>query len=279
MSANPGASDWIAARGEKWAAQLSRMEPTLRPVDEPLLHALRLDAPFRIAEVGCGGGGTALEISRQAPVGSVVHGFDISPGLIDLARRRPQPDARAISFEVADMATAAPEEAYDRLVSRFGVMFFDDPRAAFANLSRWLRPGGRFAFAVWGPPSDNLWMTRVRDVVAQIIDVPGTNPEAPGPFRYAEADKLLALLEGAGLGELELRDWRGALPLGGGLPPEEAARFSLSAFGSFSEQLADAGEGALDEARRALTTCLSGYQQDGAVVMDARVHIVTGARP
>ncbi len=278
MSYNPGATDWSAARGEKWGAQLAGMESTLLPVDEPLIRALRLEAPSRVAEVGCGGGGTAMEILRRAPAGSVVHGFDISPGLVEMARRRPRPDERAIAFEVADMATAAPERPYDRLVSRFGVMFFDDPPAAFANLARWLAPGGRFAFAVWGRPSDNLWMTQVREVVAQIIDVPGTNPEAPGPFRYAEADKLLALLEGAGLGELELRDWRGALPIGGSLPPEEAASFALSAFASFGEQLAGAGEGVLDEARRSLTSCFSRYHQDGAVRMDARVQIVTGAR-
>jgi SAM-dependent methyltransferase len=100
-----------------------------------------------------------LEILRRAP-GSVVHGFDLSPALIELARSRKRSDERAFAFEIADMATApAPEEPYDRLFSRFGIMFFDDPLAAFANLVRWLASGGRFAFAVWGPPAENPWMT------------------------------------------------------------------------------------------------------------------------
>lgn len=279
MNQNPTASDWSAARGKKWCARLLDMEATLMPIDEPLTRALRLAGPCRIAEVGCGGGGTAMAVLRRAPVGSVVHGFDISPDLIAVARGRARPDEPAINFEVADMTTATAEEPYDRLVSRFGVMFFADPQAAFANLARWLRPGGRFAFAVWGALSDNPWMTSVREAVARVIELPRTNPDAPGPFRYADADELLALLERAGFTGLDVHDWRGALPIGGGLSPAEAARFALASFSSFGELLAKAGDHALDEAHRSLTSCLSHHQQDGAVRMDACVHIVTGARP
>ena len=280
MKENPAASDWAAARGEKWRAQLSGMEAMLTPVDEPLIRALHLDLPCRIAEIGCGGGGTALQILRRAPAGSVVHGFDISPTLIELARDRARPDERAVAFEIADMATAAaPELPYGRLVSRFGIMFFDDPLAAFANLVRWLAPGGRFAFAVWGRPVENPWMTSVREVVAEVVDMPPPDAEAPGPFRYAETDKLLSLLDRAGFGELEVRDWRGTLAIGGGLPTAEAANFALASFSSFGELLANAGDAALNDARQSLTERFSGHEQDAAVRMDACVHIVTGVSP
>jgi ubiquinone/menaquinone biosynthesis C-methylase UbiE len=137
MNENPAASDWAVARGKKWRAQVAGMEAMIKPVDEPLIHALHLDAPCRIADIGCGGGGTTLETLRRAPAGSVVHGFDISPALIEVARDRARPYERAIAFEIADMATAtAPEEPYDRLASGFAIMFFDDPPAAFANLFR-----------------------------------------------------------------------------------------------------------------------------------------------
>jgi SAM-dependent methyltransferase len=278
MNENPAASDWGAARGDKWRAQISGMEAMLTPIDEPLIRDLQLDAPCRVADVGCGGGGTALEILRRAPAGSVVHAFDISPGLVQLARGRTLPDERNIVFEVADMATATPDRAYDRLISRFGVMFFDDPRAAFANLVRWLVPGGRFAFAVWGRPSENPWVSSVREVVAGIVEMPPVDPEAPGPFRYAEAGKLLALLDGAGFGDLDMRDWEGALPIGGGLPPAEAAHFALRAFSSFGELLAKAGDEALNNAHQALTARFSRHQEDGVVQMGARVHIFTGTR-
>ena len=279
MNENAEGTDWAAARGERWRAQLPGMEAMLTPVDEPLIRALNLDVPCRVADIGCGGGGTTLEILRRAPAESVVHGFDVSPALIEFARSRKRPDDGAIDFEIADMATAIPPGGpNDRLVSRFGIMFFDDPPAAFANLVRWLEPGGRFAFAAWGRPSENPWMTSVRQVVAEIIDLPTPDPEAPGPFRYAEADKLLTLLERAGCGELDVSDWRGVLPIGGGLPAAEAANFALASFSSFDELLTEAGNEALNDARRALTARLSLHQQDGAVWMDAYVHIFTGAR-
>lgn len=180
MSETPTANEWTAARGEKWLAQLAGMEAMLAPVDEPLISALNLDAPLRIADFGCGGGGTTMEILRQAPAGSVVHGFDVSPALIELARSRKRSDDSSLAFEIADIATNVPQQLYDRLVSRFGIMFFDDPPAAFANLARWLAPGGRFAFAVWGSPAGNPWMTTVRQAVAEVIDLPAADPEAQG---------------------------------------------------------------------------------------------------
>ena len=102
---------------------------------------------------------------------------------------------------------------------------------------------------------------------------------APGPFRYGEADQLLALLDRADYGELEVRDWRGAIPIGGGLPAAEAAHFALASFSSFAALLAEAGNEAYNNADQLLTERFSRYQQDGAVRMDACVHIFTGARP
>jgi SAM-dependent methyltransferase len=279
VNQTPAASDWGTARGEKWRAQLTGMEAMLAPVDPVLIQALHLDAPYRIADVACGGGGTTLEIFRRAPANTIVHGFDISPTLIEVARARTLPDERSIAFKVANIATApAPEEPYDRLASRFGVMFFDDPQAAFANLLDWLRPGGQFAFAVWGPLAENPWMTSVREVLAEIVDIPPSDPEAPGAFRYAESSKLLTLLDRAGFRELDVRDWRGDLPMGGGMPAAEAAHFALASFSSFSELLAEAGDEVLNNARQSLTAHFSRHQQDGVVRMGARVHIVTGAR-
>jgi hypothetical protein len=122
-------------------------------------------------------------------------------------------------------------------------------------------------------------MASVRQVVAEIIDLPPTDPEAPGPFRYAEAGKLLTLLDRAGFVQLDVTDWRGTLPIGGGLPAAEAANFALASFSSFGEQLAEAGYGALDDARQSLTARFSPHQKDGAVLMEACVHIFTGTRP
>ncbi len=274
MTAQPGSADWQGERGEKWLGQLTGMEAMLAPVDAPLFAALGLDAAYRIAEIGCGGGGTASDLARFAPAGNVIHGFDISPALIEAAQKR-EP---TVKFAVADMAKALPEQPYDRLFSRFGVMFFDEPQAAFSNLFRWLKPGGQFAFAVWGPPADNEWIVAVRDIVASLVDIPRPDPEAPGPFRYAQEQKLIKLLQAAGFGDLKVSDWRGKLPVGGKLAASDAAVFALSSFSSFGELLAKAGPEKVSEAQRLLTARLAGIETAGSVLLGARVHIVTGKR-
>jgi SAM-dependent methyltransferase len=280
MQTTPGheSPNWAAARGERWRAQLVRMEAMLAPIDEPLIRALRLDTPVRVADVGCGGGGTTRKILHQAPKGSSVHGFDISPALIETARANAPTDERALSFTLADVATAPPPGGpYERLTSRFGVMFFDDAPAAFRNLSGWLVPGGRFAFAVWGPLADSPWVTTVRDVVAGFVDVPRPGPDAPGPFRYGQPDTLLKLLREVGFGEVEVSEWRGGLAIGGGLAAAEAADFALAAF-SIADPLAKADDGVRGEARRVLTERLSSHLRDGVVRLEACVNLVTGVR-
>jgi SAM-dependent methyltransferase len=254
------------------------MEATLEPLNEPLIQALHLDSALRIAEIGCGGGGTALEIYRRAREGSVIHGFDLSPALIESARSRKTSDQSAIDFQIADAATFAPAEPYHRLVSRFGVMFFSDPAVAFDNLSRWLMPGGRLAFAVWSRLEDNPWMTTARDAVGEVVELQRQDEDAPGAFRYGDAGKLLGILETAGFRELDVTDWRKKLAIGGGLPAAQAADFALASFSSFSEVLAEAGSEAADRAHRILTARLEAHEDDGIVKMDACVHIVTGMR-
>jgi SAM-dependent methyltransferase len=274
---NPTASDWATTRGDRWSAQLTKHEAKLAPVDEPFLQALQLDAPLRICEVGCGGGGTTLALRDRAPAGSFVHAFDISPTLLAAARARAGNDPR-VAFDRADMATAKPDQLYDRLASRFGIMFFDDPPAAFANLAQWLAPGGRFAFAAWCPASENPWMVLVRDVVASVIALPTPDPSGPGPFRYGDASLLVALLERAGFSGVAVNDWHGAFPIGGALAPDAAARFALEAFSSFGELLARAGGGAFEEAHRRLTKVFEPHYRDGAVYLGGAVHVVTGGR-
>ena len=231
--------DWAGERGDKWQSQLSGLEAMLSILDEPLIEALQLDQPYRIADIGCGGGATSIAIAKTAPAGSKVHGYDISPSLIDSARA--EAGDIDVSFEVADMQVAKPAgKLYHRLSSRLGVMFFEDEDAAFSNLSHWLAPGGSFAFAVWAAPANNHWIMIIKNVVEEFIEMPPTDPDTPGPFRYADPDKLTALLERSGFDKVQIQAWRGLLPIGGGLPADQAARFALEAF-SIGELLDEAG--------------------------------------
>lgn len=273
------AYSWIGVRGEKWRAQLEGMEAMLVPVDAPLMGALALTEPLRILDVGCGGGGTTLSIHRDAPSGSEVLGIDISPGLIEAARFRATSLDGRLAFQLADMTDApAPAEPYQRLVSRFGTMFFERPEAAVSNMARWLSPGARFAFAVWGPLAENPWMKLARDVVSEVVPLQTPEPDAPGPFRYANPNGLLSLLERCGFGELEKRELRVELPIGGGLATAEAADFALVAFANFAELLEQAGRPAFERARGLLIERFAKYEVAGIVQLGALVHIVVGTR-
>lgn len=264
--------DWASTRGAQWRDQLDGMEAMLAPVDRPLIEALALgDAPLRIAEIGCGGGATTRAIAEAAVPGSHVEGFDISPDLVEAAGRR---SGGALSFTVADAGTYRPAERFDRLTSRFGVMFFADPAAAFANLAQWLAPGGQLAFAVWGPGPEVSFMASVRAAIASVIDLPPAEPDVPGPCRYGDPGKLVALLEAAGLHDVVSTSWRGDLTVGGGMGPEAAANF-LIASSSSAAPLADLAPALQEKARAALIERCAEYERDGVVVMPARVEIVT----
>ncbi|OYY91008.1 MAG: hypothetical protein B7Y45_04750 [Sphingomonas sp. 28-66-16] len=276
-SEHPSSADWAGARGETWVAQLARMEAMLAPVDAPLIDLLSLNGARRIADLACGGGGTTLAVAAAADPGAAVFGYDISPALVAAAQARAARTGPAPVFAVGDCATLAVDPPFDRIVSRFGTMFFADPAAAFANIAALLAPGGRFAFAVWGPPADNRWMAIVRDTVGALIDLPPTPVDAPGPMRYGEVGVLLALLRDAGLSDLTVTDWRDDLAIGGGLAPEAAARFAIAGM-SVAQALADQGPALVERATALLAERFEAHWANGAVRLPARVHLVRGGR-
>jgi SAM-dependent methyltransferase len=268
---SPSSKTWAQTRGAKWRDQLDPMEAMLTPIDAPLIAALNLSGRLRIAEIGAGGGATTRAIAAAAPPGSTIEGFDISPELIEAARARVGDVAH---FTLADAADFKPAEQFDRLASRFGVMFFEAPERAFANLLQWLRPGGTLAFAVWGPGKDVAFMASVREAVAAVIDLPQPDPDSPGPCRYGDPSGLLALLETAGLRNCAARTWRGDLLVGGGMPPDMAADFLLAS-SSAAAPLAEAGVREQDRARDRLAAVCAANVRDGRVWMPARVEIIT----
>lgn len=269
-------SDWAGARGRQWLTQLAQMESMLGELDTPLINALALAENLRIAEIGCGGGATAIRLAAECSGTLQVHGVDISEDLVRAAQQRAGRHSN-LEFRCIDAGSApAPEQGYDRLCSRFGIMFFAHPERAFENLFQWIKPDGRFAFAVWGPLGENPWMYAARDAVLSVIDVPPGDPDAPGPFRYAKVQKLLSLLSDAGFRDAHAIPWTGKLRLGGALSADDAASFALSAF-SFAEPLQSLPE-EYARAHQSLANSYAQHLEEGFVRMNAAVHIVTGGR-
>ncbi|API60100.1 SAM-dependent methyltransferase [Tardibacter chloracetimidivorans] len=224
------AHDWAGDAGARWLAQLDRFESMIEPLGQALLAQAGYAPGERVVDVGCGGGWTTRQIAAAVGDSGLALGLDISPDLVAAASDRAQRAGLAqIRFEQGDAATAMPVEApFDRLFSRFGLMFFPQPYPAFANLRRMLRDGGRLDIATWAPIAENPWQRSVMSIIGAHIDLPAPEPRAPGPFALGEQDYVTDLLQSAGFTGIAFDTWSGNLRVGGpGSDPASAAQFVL----------------------------------------------------
>lgn len=219
-------SDWENAEGEHWATNADRFTRVLRHYGDLLVEALAPAAGERVLDVGCGNGDVALAVgTRVAPDGAVL-GVDLSPDMLAVARARAEhAGLDHVEFVQADATIwHSPTGPLGAATSRFGVMFFDDPVAAFANLRASLAPGARLVFVCWQSLFDNEWMFLPASAVAEVLPLPvPADPHAPGPFAFADRDRVAGILDAAGYGGIEIDGVTAPVWVGG--DAEEAAGF------------------------------------------------------
>ena len=192
-------------RAAAWAEVRQPLELQLAPLGRPALDALAARPGEHILDIGYGGGDTLLDLARRvAPDGSVV-GIDVSAAVLAFARRAAKGQDR-MRFIQADAQTYPFEPAsLDAAFSRFGVMFFADPVAAFANIRRSLRPGGRLAFVCWRALEENpLDFLPLRAAAAHLPPQPVPDSDEPGPFSFADADRMRDILGRAGFAKIAI---------------------------------------------------------------------------
>jgi SAM-dependent methyltransferase len=198
-------ANWNGPQGDVWVAMQERLDRQLLPLGLATLEALAPRTGERILDVGCGAGQSTLELAtRVGPSGRVL-GVDVSEPLLALARqRRDAARADQAQFVAGDAQVHAFEPGFDAVYSRFGVMFFADPSAAFANLARALRSGGRLAFVCWGRPEENpIMMAPLLAAIAAGLPPPEpTPPNAPGPFAFADRERVASILASAGFTDI-----------------------------------------------------------------------------
>lgn len=196
---------WNGPRAQKWVTSQARMDAVLEPFGRALLEAAELPESGVVVDVGCGCGATTLMASRARP-GLEVIGVDISEPMLGRARDRAADEGLSVRFDVADAAIARPAASVDRILSRFGVMFFDEPVAAFTNMRRWLAPGGRLVALVWGRLADNPWTADVLEILRRHVELPLPSEEGPGPFGLSDPGRVDEILGQAGFTSVEQRD-------------------------------------------------------------------------
>lgn len=193
---------WNTAAGATWARYHDQLDRQIAPLGVEALDALAPASGERVLDVGCGCGHSTLEIAARVGTGGAVTGIDISAPMLGVARARSQPPRGGrVEFREADAQVAElGRDRFDAAYSRFGVMFFGDPVAAFANVRGALRPGGRLGFVCWRPLAMNPWMSEPLEAARPLLPpLPPPDPTAPGPFAFADERRIRSILDAAGL--------------------------------------------------------------------------------
>lgn len=225
----------------------------------------------RVLDIGCGAGQTTRDAARAAPEGEAL-GVDVSAPMLEIARRRGAEEAlRNVTFEQADAQFHAfPAARFDLCISRFGVMFFADPAAAFANIGRALRPGGRLAWMVWQDQERNEWSVAVRRALATETD----SPTALAAFSLGDRAVVTRLLSSAGFVSIGFAQVREPVFYG---PDVDTAFEAVAGFPFVREALARTDQPAGEAARR-LRDLLETHTTAEGVLFDSRAWIVTATR-
>jgi SAM-dependent methyltransferase len=198
---------WNEEGGEAWVDEQSHMDRMLAPFADAVYEAADIRPGERVVDIGCGCGVTTLHIAEMVGETGTAVGLDISTPMIERARGRAAELGRGnAEFVVADAQSAElPAPPFDVIASRFGVMFFEDPTAAFANIRRAARADGRMAFVCWRTLAENDWASGVAGVLRDLLPpAPPPDPYAPGPFALADRDRVRSILDQSGWSDVRI---------------------------------------------------------------------------
>lgn len=276
-------ADWNGQSGKRWVANQARLDAMASVFGQAAIEAAAPVTGERVLDVGCGAGASSLALAaRVGPEGQVL-GVDISEPLIGRARAL-APQGTPALFQVADASSAElPEGAFDILFSRFGVMFFDDPTAAFAHMRRALRPGGRVAFVCWRGAAENAWVRLPMGAIKGILPSSAPpDPEAPGPFSFGDRGRVSRILTAAGFTDIAISPFDASVPFGEGgtrdAAIDDAVKMTLEV-GPLSRVLADKPDDIRARASAAVRAAFAGLPGERSVMIDGAAWIVTARNP
>lgn len=271
---NEQAALWNGRGGRAWVDAQESLDQLFAPFENLLVDEARAASAHRVLDVGCGTGVTTLAIAQVLGAAGHCVGADISEPMIAAARARAERACAPASFICGDVQRHAFEPAsFDLIVSRFGVMFFDSPVQAFANLRHAASDGAALRAIAWRSPADNPFMTTAERAAAPLLpNLPVRRPGAPGQFSFADRDRVVSILEESGWAGIDIRPIDVECTL-----PEKALHGYLTRLGPVGLVLEDADERTRAQVTEAMRAAFEPYVHGSEVRFTAACWMI-GAR-
>lgn len=266
---------WNDRAAVTWTAFQDRIDAVFAPLTAIALDEAAPAEGERALDIGCGA--TVLELARRVGPAGHVLGLDVSEPMSARARERIAAaglgNAEVLVSDAS--ATAFPRGDADLLFSRFGVMFFADPAAAFANLRRAMRPDGRLLCAAWRPMAENSWFSVPLEAARFLLPPqPPPEPDAPGPFAFADAGRVRRILAEAGWQRVGIEPYDVPMRLAGPGQIENATEFATRV-GPLARALAEVEPELRSRVRQAVADALGGYDGPNGVSLSGSIWIVS----
>ena len=275
---------WNGISGESWVRQDEKHDGQLVPWAELLAATAAVQPGERVLDIGCGCGATTIEAARRAAPDGQAIGVDLSGPMTARAREKAvEAGLTNTRFEVGDAQTddlTLGDAPYDVVISRFGVMFFEDPVAAFANMHKATRPGGRLAMVAWAPIDQQQWIrVPMQAALAHVPLPPLLATSGPGMFGLADHDGTVSLLREAGWDDIAIEPHLRTMLLGGGGTLDETLTFLLnSGIGRALFAQEDVPAEALEKGTAAARDALAEHLTPEGVTLDGTAVMITARR-
>lgn len=266
---------WNGPGGQKWVEEANQLDAMLARFADKVIDAANLKPGEQVLDIGCGGGVLTLRAADQT---GAALGVDVSAPLIGLAKQRAADAGSPAQFEIADASAHEASPKADAVISRFGVMFFNEPAAAFANIGRSTQPGGRLAFMCWQALPANDWAFAPLQAAMPFFKEPPApaDPTAPGPFAFQDRARVAGLLTEAGWTDIQAEALEGQVELPG--ESVEASAAFMMRLGPLARVLKEQDID-MPTVEAALVERLSPHKSaNGRVAMNSACWLVTAKR-
>ena len=271
---------WSGKGGDVWVQRQYELDITLAPLGEAALSKIDLTSCKHVLDVGCGTGRTTLDIATQLPVNSRVTGMDISVPMLEQAKSLATDEKVAnIDFTMQDVQLEPlATNKYDAAFSRFGVMFFDDPKKAFLNIFNSLQKEADLAFVCWQSPANNPWHGVSATVLKEFLELPVPEIRAPSPFAFQEPDYIDEILTTAGFANITIEPMATKILWFANQNIDEAVFNFVSLNPVIAESIKSIDSAIKDKLLQSLANAFKPFMTDEGLMFDSATWIVSAKK-